>query len=89
MVPGEIVSRSIPRGTPASELLQAIPLRIRKRGQPAPGSRVASPAEAPPATKTEPQVQFREREDGSYDVSLLCSCGQRHVIRLETLDSAR
>jgi hypothetical protein len=89
MVPGEIVSRSIPRGTPASELYQAVPLRIRKRGQPTPGTRATGPAENAPAAKTEPQVQFREREDGSYDVTLLCNCGQRHVIRLETLDSAR
>lgn len=72
----------------AAALQPPVTLRIRKKGAGAAARGPGAGAVAAAAAKVEPQVQFHERADGQYDLVLLCGCGQRHTVRLESLESA-
>lgn len=70
-------------------------VRIQKAGEPSqhascrPESsgpvRKASERAADPAVAPEPKVEIRELESGIFEITVTCRCGEKSVVRCESL----
>jgi hypothetical protein len=63
-----------------------IPVKIQKGGQVTDAKPLISPESSGSAASHKPQVQLIEVEPGVYDIVYQCSCGQRSIIRCESVE---
>ncbi|MFZ5805725.1 MAG: hypothetical protein ACOY3I_00755 [Verrucomicrobiota bacterium] len=63
------------------------PIRLIKAGEKTPESeKMETATSSKPIKKVDPEVQWTEVEPGVYDITFTCSCGERTVIRCQSIE---